>query len=128
MDGGPGGFDRVELDGGSFREIVDLATGPTSGTIARDGVELTCDGLAPIADNTVVANRTIIASDLPGNAVPSEHADGRLTFASVPPVPEPLPPEEIPDEIEAILNSLTFEQLAFARATGSPTIRSRATS
>ena len=37
MDGGAAGFDTLVLNGGSYDTVVYTVTGPTSGTIDRDG-------------------------------------------------------------------------------------------
>ena len=79
VDGGAGGFDTLVLDGGSFDAVDYAATGPNSGTIARDGVVLSYDGLEPILDNLNVANRVITTSNFDDRATLSGGA--MLTLA-----------------------------------------------
>ena len=45
VDGGPGGYDVIEVHGGS--DVVSTITGPQSGTIARDGNVVTYAGMEP---------------------------------------------------------------------------------
>ena len=51
VDGGPGGFDSLILNG-SFDTIVFTPTGPDSGTVARDGDLTTYAGLEPVNAGT----------------------------------------------------------------------------
>src|SRR5688572_22556891 len=100
MDGGAGGFDSLVLDGGSFGSVAYTATGPNSGTINRDGVLLTYDGLEPIEDLTAVASLTITASDFDDVATLTDNGS-TLTLTSV---------------------SGTFESITFAQPTTTLTI------
>ena len=68
MDGGVGGCDSLVLDSGVHASVIYLATGPDSGTIARDTDVLDYAGLEPIIDNLVVADRIVATSNLTDNA------------------------------------------------------------
>ncbi|HEY3183210.1 MAG TPA: hypothetical protein VGJ77_10265, partial [Gaiellaceae bacterium] len=48
VQGGPGGFDTIELAGGSYGSLVSTITGPDAGTLARDADVLTYAGFEPI--------------------------------------------------------------------------------
>lgn len=48
VDGGGGGFDTLELAGGTFDEIAATVTGAQSGVIARDDLVTVYDGLEPV--------------------------------------------------------------------------------
>ncbi|MBK5565795.1 LEPR-XLL domain-containing protein [Ensifer sp. SSB1] len=104
MDGGAGGFDSLVLDGGVFQSVTYVATGPASGTITRDGQVLRYDGLEPITDNTVVADRIIATSDFDDEARLKDNGDGTLTLESLSLIP-------------------TFEKVTFAKPTNSLTIK-----
>ncbi len=104
MDGGAGGFDSLVLDGGVFQSVAYVATGPASGTITRDGQVLRYDGLEPITDNTVVADRIIATSDFDDEARLKDNGDGTLTLESLSLIP-------------------TFEKVTFAKPTNSLTIK-----
>ena len=117
MDGGAAGFDSLVLEGGAFARVDYVATGPTSGTITRDGVVLRYDGLEPITDNAVVAERTVSASDLPDTATLTDNGDGTLTFASgAYAIPGPIPGG-------FTIPAVTFESITFAKPTTSLTVR-----
>ena len=47
VDGGEGGFDTLQLDGGSYETIVLTPTGPDSGSIMLDTTSITYAGLEP---------------------------------------------------------------------------------
>jgi hypothetical protein len=101
LDGGAGGFDTLILGGGTFGSIVYTATGPQSGTIARDTDVVSYVGLEPIVDNTVTANRVITTSDLTDNARLSDLGTQlKLESVGVP----------------------TFESITFAKPTNSLTV------
>ena len=108
MDGGPGGFDSLVLDGGTFQTVIYAASGPTSGTITRDGQVLTYDGLEPITDNTTVADLIIstvgpLGDNIDDRATLTENFDGTQTLAPVSPF-------------------LTFESITFNNPTNSLTV------
>ena len=105
IDGGTGGYDSMMLNGGSFNAVVYSASGPHSGTIARDGSVLTYDGLEPITDDTNTTNRVIYLSALSDTATLSESDDGRLTVADTDP-----------------FGIFTFESITFAKPSNSLTI------
>ncbi|RVD69725.1 hypothetical protein EN751_24500, partial [Mesorhizobium sp. M4A.F.Ca.ET.029.04.2.1] len=81
MAGGDAGFDSMVLDGGTFASVKYVATGQTSGTITRDGVVLHYDGLEPIIDNSVVADRVITTSNADDEATLSDNG-ATLTLSS----------------------------------------------
>ena len=102
LDGGVGGFDTVVMDGGVFRSIVYGATGPDSGTIARDDDVLRYAGLEPIFDNALATDRVIRTSNSTDN-VRLTDLGAQLTLASTDAIP-------------------TFESITFAKPTNSLTI------
>ncbi|WP_164773391.1 LEPR-XLL domain-containing protein, partial [Mesorhizobium sp. M7A.F.Ca.CA.004.01.1.1] len=81
MAGGDAGFDSMVLDGGTFASVKYAATGQTSGTITRDGVVLRYDGLEPIIDNSVVADRVITTSNADDEATLTDNG-ATLTLSS----------------------------------------------
>jgi hypothetical protein len=102
LDGGVGGFDVLSLDGGDYASVTYVASGPDSGTIARDDDLLRYAGLEPIFDNVSATDRVIRTSNLTDNARLTD--DGTLlTLASTDVVP-------------------TFESITFAKPTNSLTI------
>ena len=102
MDGGDAGFDSMELDGGAFDQVSFVATGPTSGTVTRDGSVLTYDGLEPVTSTLTATDVVIDLSAVSDNARLSQ-SGGNLTIESQSPVP-------------------TFEFQTFALPTGNLTI------
>ena len=59
LDGGEGGFDSMELSGGTYDSVSYVAFDAHSGTVERDGNLLTYAGLEPINDNSDTDNRVI---------------------------------------------------------------------
>ena len=57
IEGGPGGFDVIELAGGTFGTVEYTTRGPDSGTIARDADVIDYAGMEPIVDATGGATR-----------------------------------------------------------------------
>jgi hypothetical protein len=104
LDGGPGGFDSLVLEGGSFGRVEYVATGPYSGWIARDGDVLHYDGLEPITDNSLVADRVIDLSPVSDDAILTQ-SGATYTVGLAP---------------GAVA---TFESISFAKPTNSLTIR-----
>ena len=58
IDGGPGGFDTLVVDGGAYQAVTYTTTGPNSGTVTRDGDVIEYAGLEPIDDTTVGPDRS----------------------------------------------------------------------
>ncbi|HET9216574.1 MAG TPA: VCBS repeat-containing protein, partial [Terriglobia bacterium] len=102
IHGGDRGFDTLVLSGGSFASVAYTATGPDSGTIARDADLLRYAGLEPIEDNLDTVNRTIVTSDLPDSAKLTD-LGSQLKLESVSLIP-------------------TFESVTFSKPTNSLTI------
>lgn len=48
VDGGDGGFDSMVVEDGGFQTIAYVATGPTSGSVIRDGEAIVFTGLEPV--------------------------------------------------------------------------------
>ncbi|MEQ1826845.1 MAG: hypothetical protein ABL921_12900, partial [Pirellula sp.] len=84
VNGGHGGFDTMVLSGGTYNSVTYAASGPTSGTIDRDGDIIQYSGLEPIIDNLIVANRVITTSNLNDSAVLTDNG-ATLTLAPVVP-------------------------------------------
>ena len=74
FDGGSlgGGSGTLVLEGGSFTNETDVATGPHSGTVTLDGTSITYTDLAPIIDTTTATTLTI-DDPQPGDAVTVEN-------------------------------------------------------
>jgi hypothetical protein len=102
INGGIDGFDTLVINGGSFDSVVYTATGPTSGTIERDGDVITYAGLEPIADNMSATDRVITTGDLDDQARLTDNGVN-LTLESTSAIP-------------------TFESITFAQPTNSLTI------
>ena len=81
LDGGAGGFDSMEFRGGRFGTVEYVAFGPHSGTVTRDGVTLSYDGLEPIDDVSEVDHRIINLSGGSDDAVLTQNSDGLMTIA-----------------------------------------------
>jgi hypothetical protein len=118
LDGGAGGFDSLELVGGSYQTVTYLAADEHSGLIDRDGEILTYAGLEPITDTSTVADRVLstagevpaalpdvglLGADVDDRATLTDNNDGTLTFAPVSPF-------------------FTFESVTFNAPTNSLTI------
>ena len=59
LDGGPGGFDTLQIDGGSYSDARFETTGPDSGTVFLDGNPIRYSGLEPVTDNSVSPFKTV---------------------------------------------------------------------
>ncbi|HEX4996679.1 MAG TPA: LEPR-XLL domain-containing protein, partial [Terriglobia bacterium] len=81
IDGNDGGFDTLVMDGGTFDSVTYTAFGPNSGTIERDGSLLRYDGLEPMVDLSIVANRIFNTSTGPDAAVLSDDGFGNYIIA-----------------------------------------------
>lgn len=103
LDGGPGGFDSLVLEGGRFERVEYVATGPHSGWIDRDGDRLYYDGLEPITDNSLVADRVIDLSSVSDDATFTQSGTS-YTVGSAPGAAD------------------TFESVTFTKPTNSLTI------
>ena len=64
IEGGDGGFDTIVLEGGDFSTLVFTASGPSSGSISRDGDIITYTGLEPVIANSGTAEELVF--NLPG--------------------------------------------------------------
>jgi outer membrane protein OmpA-like peptidoglycan-associated protein len=62
LEGGPGGFDTLVIEGGSFASATYTATGPQSGSVELDGNVIDYFGLEPITDNSNAVNRVLTTS------------------------------------------------------------------
>ena len=62
LDGGPGGFDTLVIDGGSFGSVAYTASGPDSGTVALDDNLIRYFGLEPIANTGTTADAVFAAT------------------------------------------------------------------
>ena len=58
IDGGPGGFDTLVVDGGAYQAVTYTTTGPNSGSVSRDGNVIEYAGLEPIDDTTAGPDRS----------------------------------------------------------------------
>jgi len=81
LDGGDAGFDTLVLDGGTYDTVTYTATGPTSGTIARDDDVITYEGLEPITDLSVADDRVFDLTGFSDTATLSE-SGGMVTISS----------------------------------------------
>jgi hypothetical protein len=79
VEGGAGGFDVVEVQGGTYNNLAFTYTGPQSGTIDRDGNTLTYAGMEPVVVNGGTA--TDIVYNLPNAAVKSEFTVSGTNFS-----------------------------------------------
>ena len=59
LDGGPGGYHTLVLQGGSYTHEAFLATGPQSGEVVLDSKTIQYAGLQPIIENTTNSGRTV---------------------------------------------------------------------
>jgi hypothetical protein len=103
LDGGPGGFDTMELEGGAYTSVQFQATGPHSGSVTMDDIVVEYDGLEPITLGGTAANVVIDLSPIADIATLTDNglADGQTTIQS---------------------NNGTFETATFANPTNSLTI------
>jgi len=92
LDGGPGGFDTLVLEGGDYGTVMFAATGPDSGSFNLDGTVLTYAGLEPTeAKGGTLDNVIIDLSALDSLLKPSDDVatlrlrEGTVTFESNPP-------------------------------------------
>jgi len=58
VEGGPGGFDVVAIEGGTYNTVTYDYTGPTSGSISLDGSVINYGGMEPIYDASDAAYKT----------------------------------------------------------------------
>ncbi|MBL8385220.1 MAG: exo-alpha-sialidase, partial [Burkholderiales bacterium] len=65
MHGGPGGFDTLVIEGGSFTDTRYRADGPDSGTVTLDGRSVAYAGLEPVVDNSVAAIKSFSVGSAP---------------------------------------------------------------
>ena len=65
VHGGPGGFDTLVIDGGSFTDTSYRASGPDSGDILLDGKRIAYAGLEPVVDTSTAAVKTFNLSSAP---------------------------------------------------------------
>jgi hypothetical protein len=68
LEGGAAGFDTLVLNGGSYHTVVYTATGPTSGSIDRDGDVITYSGLEPIMNTGTADDAIFKTSDFDDRA------------------------------------------------------------
>ena len=83
VDGGVGGFDTAEINGGQYARLTFTATGPDSGSIARDSDVINYAGLEPIIDNTNAVDRVFTGTTGDDQIEIKNHGDaGKLIIES----------------------------------------------
>ena len=83
VDGGDGGFDTLEIAGGSFDTVTYTFTGPDSGTVALDGTVISYIGLEPVVNAGDAANVVITASGDADTVVLEEISPTQLQVSSI---------------------------------------------
>ena len=87
VDGGPGGFDTLVMQGGAYETVMFTALGPDSGRFALDHTVITYAGLEPTeakggtVDNVIIDLSTLGTSNDMRDAEP-ERGDGHLRLQS----------------------------------------------
>ena len=83
LEGGPGGFDTLVVEGGSFGSASYVASGPDSGTAGLDGNVIRYFGLEPIIDNSNTPDRVFTGTVGADHIRLIDAGTGKLTIESV---------------------------------------------
>ena len=62
LEGGPGGFDTLVIEGGQYGSVVYKPVDASSGSVRLDAAEISYLGLEPVNDNSVAPEKTVDGS------------------------------------------------------------------